>query len=307
METVKFQDMFITAKGEPRASVDLKTLDTLWFNTGTLCNLECKNCYIESSPRNDRLSYLTVDDVRPYLDEIITLNMGTKLIGLTGGEPFLNPSIIPILETVLALDFEVLILTNANRVIKRHQQNLLKLKQRYGDKIHIRVSLDHFTEELHDRERGEGSFNKTLEQLSWLYENGFNISIASRSLADETPEHSLAGHKKLLDSKGIHLDLATKLVIFPEMQSKRDVPEITTACWGILGKAPSDQMCASERMIVKRKGEQKSSVMPCTLLAYDEEFILGDNLKNADRKVFLNHRFCAEFCVLGGASCSATK
>ena len=47
--------------------------------------------------------------------------------------------------------------------------------------------------------------------------------------------------------------------------------------------------------------------MPCTLLAYDEQFELGQSLKEARRTVQLNHRFCAEFCVLGGASCSSTK
>ena len=66
----KFRDPFITAKGEARAHVALKSLDTLWFNTGTLCNLTCQNCYIESSPRNDRLGWLGLDDVRDYLDEI---------------------------------------------------------------------------------------------------------------------------------------------------------------------------------------------------------------------------------------------
>jgi len=307
METSKFQDMFTTAKGEKRASVSLKTLDTLWFNTGTLCNLECENCYIESSPQNDRLSYLDVEDVRPFLQEIKNDNLETKLIGLTGGEPFLNPSIIPIIDTILSFGFDLLILTNANRVIKRHQYSLLKIKESYGDKLHIRVSLDHFTPELHDKERGACSFERTLDQMHWLYENGFNISIASRSLIEESPSVSLEGHKKLLESKGIHLDLKSKLVIFPEMQSGRDVPEITTECWSILDIEPDDQMCASERMIIKKKGENHPVVMPCTLLAYDEKFNLGKSLKEAKKDVFLNHRFCAEFCVLGGASCSGTK
>ncbi|MFO0160527.1 MAG: radical SAM protein, partial [Alphaproteobacteria bacterium] len=51
----KFQDPFVTAKGERRATVALKGLQTLWINTGTLCNITCANCYIESSPRNDAL------------------------------------------------------------------------------------------------------------------------------------------------------------------------------------------------------------------------------------------------------------
>ena len=84
----KFRDPLITARGEPRAHVALKALETLWFNTGTLCNLTCQNCYIESSPKNDRLAYLTIAEVARYLDEIEELQLGTELIGFTGGEPF---------------------------------------------------------------------------------------------------------------------------------------------------------------------------------------------------------------------------
>ena len=64
----KFSDPFLTAKGEARASVRLTNPETLWFNTGTLCNIECTNCYIESSPQNDRLVYLTRAEVESFLD-----------------------------------------------------------------------------------------------------------------------------------------------------------------------------------------------------------------------------------------------
>ncbi|MBI1327298.1 MAG: radical SAM protein, partial [Alphaproteobacteria bacterium] len=92
----KFSDPLTTAKGERRAWVDLTALKTLWFNTGTLCNLACINCYIESTPKNDRLVYLTHAEVVSYLDEILREKMTTEEIGITGGEPFMNPDIIPI-------------------------------------------------------------------------------------------------------------------------------------------------------------------------------------------------------------------
>lgn len=191
--------------------------------------------------------------------------------------------------------------------MNRHQEALLKVKEQFGSKLHLRVSLDHFTEEVHDRERGAGTFIRTMDQLKWLHENHFELSIASRSLQNENSDSALEGHRLLLEAHGISLDLKNKLVIFPEMQSNKDVPEITTACWDILKKSPDDQMCASERMIVKRKGEEKPVVMPCTLLAYDDKFVLGKALGDSQKSVFLNHRFCSEFCVLGGASCSTTK
>lgn len=45
----KFEHPEITAKGETRAHVALTQLETLWFNTGSLCNLSCQGCYMDSA------------------------------------------------------------------------------------------------------------------------------------------------------------------------------------------------------------------------------------------------------------------
>ncbi|MCI5071318.1 radical SAM protein [bacterium] len=302
-----FEDPYLTAKGEIRAKVSLEALKTLWLNTGTLCNLHCENCYIESSPRNDRLSYLTVEDIVPFLDEIKAKSLPTKMIGLTGGEPFINPQIMELLEECLSRGFDVLVLSNAYKVIRKHEGKLLALQQLYKNKLFIRVSLDHFTQDGHEAERGPKTFELTMQRLQWFFEHGFEVSVAGRALKAEPMTESKAGYAKLLKDYAIDLDINSKLVIFPEMEMAKNVPEITTACWDILGVKPQDQMCAHERMLVKRKGESKPVVMPCTLLAYQDDFVLGKTLEDAQQDVPLNHPFCAQFCVLGGSSCSATK
>jgi hypothetical protein len=91
------------------------------------------------------------------------------------------------------------------------------------------------------------------------------------------------------------------------MNETLDVPEITTACWDILDVRPDAMMCASSRMIVKRKGADRPVVTPCTLLPYDTQFELGHGLAEAAKSVKLNHPHCARFCVLGGGSCSASE
>src|SRR5215510_14027625 len=113
LDPAKFRNPDVTAKGERRASVALKALKTLWLNTGTLCNLTCRNCYIESSPTNDRLVYLTAAEARAYFDEIAADGLGTEEIGFTGGEPFMNPDLIEMLEDALGRGFRALVLTNA--------------------------------------------------------------------------------------------------------------------------------------------------------------------------------------------------
>jgi len=301
----KFADPIITAKGERRARIALRSLDTLWINTGTLCNLTCKHCYIESSPTNDRLSYLSASEVSAYLDEIESKQLGTRLIGFTGGEPFMNPQFIEMLEDTLSRGFDTMVLTNAMRPMMKVQGALLALRAMYGDKLVMRVSLDHYTREWHERERGKRTWKPGIDGLKWLTTNGFKLNVAGRLFSGEPEPVVRAGFARLFAGEAIAVDARdpVALVLFPEMDVNADVPEITESCWGILHKSPNDVMCASSRMIVKRKGEAHPSVIACTLLPYDRQFELGHTLTGAKKEVALNHPHCAKFCVLGGARC----
>jgi len=306
LDPVKFHDPYVTAKGEARAQVALRALETLWFNTGTLCNLTCHNCYIESSPRNDQLAYLTRCDVLGYLDEIARERLPTRLIGFTGGEPFMNRDIIGMLSDVLERGFDALVLTNAMKPMRRLRPQLIALRERYGARLRIRVSLDHYSPEVHEAERGRRSWAPTIDGLLWLARNGFALDVAGRRFSGEPEPELRAGYMRLFRQLDLLIDAAdpVRLMLFPEMDARRDVPEITTACWGILHKSPEDVMCASARMVVKRKEAAAPSVLACTLLAYDPQFELGRTLVEATRPVPLNHPHCASFCVLGGATCS---
>ena len=304
----KFSDPYATAKGEKRAHVNLKALKTLWFNTGTLCNIECLNCYIESSPKNERLVYLTHAEICAYLDEIAALALPTEEIGITGGEPFMNPDILQIIEEVLQRGLRLLVLTNAMLPMQRASvaPGLLEIKERCGERMTIRVSIDHFKKKWHEQERGAGTWEPAIKGLQWLSQNGFNIDIAGRTRWGEDEATLRGGYAALFDALEIGLDAYDKkaLVLFPEMDDSVDVPEITEDCWEILKVNPDNMMCASSRMVVKRKGDKKPAVMACTLLAYDQQFRLGGTLREALRSVQLNHPHCAKFCVLGGGSCS---
>ncbi|MBO9477107.1 radical SAM protein [Shimia sp. R11_0] len=305
----KFENPFVTAKGETRAHVKLSDPQTLWFNTGTLCNIQCENCYILSSPTNDALLYITADEVSDYLDQLDARAWNVGEIAFTGGEPFMNPEMIEITRRALERGYEVLILTNAMQPLmrKRVQQGLLELRETYRDKLTFRISIDHWNPDNHNAERGAGSFAKMLEGMQWLRDEGFQMKVAGRTLWGETDADSRAGYAALFEAHNFPIDAHNpgQTILFPEMDETVEVPEITTECWGILNKSPNEVMCASSRMVVRRKGSDHASVVACTLLPYVEEFDLGPTLKDAEKPVLLNHPHCAKFCVLGGASCSA--
>lgn len=306
---LKFSDPDRTLGGDERARVPLTRLDTLWINTGTLCNITCTDCYIESTPKNDSLVYLKHDEVAGFLHQAARLSQRPQQIGFTGGEPFMNPDIMAMLSISLAAGFGVLVLTNAMRPMQRHGAALLALHRKYPGRLSLRVSVDHYVAEKHEHVRGPRTWAPALEGIRWLASNGFALSIAGRLLWDESEESLRAGYAAAFAANAIPVDAHDpgRLVLFPEMDPNAEVPEITEACWGLLGKSPRDVMCASSRMVVKRKGSDAPAVVACTLLPYDPRFELGATLAAAERPVALNHRHCAKFCVLGGASCSSSR
>ena len=310
--TRRWRDPAVTADGSPRAHVAFRGYETLWVNTGSLCNIACANCYIESSPQNDRLAFLTASDFTPYLDELDALETGRDgpvcEIGFTGGEPFVNPHMIALIEAALARGRRVLILSNAMRPMRRPamENGLIRLHGEYGEALAVRVSLDHHTKALHDEERGEGAFDASVDGLAWLARLGVPVSVAGRIAFAESEGEARAGFAALFEAHGVPIDVndPSALVLFPEMDVNKAAPEISNACWDIVGADPNAMMCASSRMLIKRSGADHPVLAACTLLPYDPQFERGQTLSDAMGDTPLNHPFCAQFCVLGGASCT---
>ena len=299
----KFKDQKVTADGSNRAFIEARNIKTLWFNTGTLCNIECKNCYIESSPKNDSLAYLTFEEVKSFIDEAIDKNLGTNEIGFTGGEPFMNKDIMKMIDFSLNKNFKVLVLSNAMKPMLNRTKELIKLNH---SNLTIRVSIDHYEKEKHEEIRGKNTYDVMMQGLKWLNENNFNYTLATRLLWKEKEEDLRRNFGTFIKNNNLKLDTYSpkELVTFAEMDEKIDTPEITTSCWDILNKDPNDVMCSWSRMVVRKKNSKNPSVIACTLLPYADEFDLGDTLTNSLQKIYLNHKHCSKFCVLGGSSCS---
>ena len=158
---------------------------------------------------------------------------GPDEIGLTGGEPFMNPDIIPIMDEIMARGFKLLVLTNAMRPMAKLKDKLLQLQIRYPGLI-IGVSVDHYRPELQAR---SGALNPGSQ--CWMdcagFDQGFNLDVAGTLWGDD--EDSVQrGFAELFEQHSIAVDPMDKkrLVLFPEMAAEKAVPEITTACWKIL-------------------------------------------------------------------------
>jgi predicted phosphodiesterase len=289
----------------PTARVALERLETLWFNTGTLCNIACAGCYIESSPRNDRLRYLARADFDAFLEQAADHPALTE-IGFTGGEPFMNPDAPGMIEAALARGYRTLVLSNAMRPMQRHLPLLARLAAAHAGRLSVRVSLDHCTPAGHERVRGQGSFAPAMAGLAGLARAGIGLAVAARFDAGESEGACRAGFAALFQAQGLALDAwnPAHLVLFPELTGGPPPPEVSETCWQALRSRGRAVMCQTSRMVVHRNGEAAPRVVACTLLPYAAAFDLGASLAEAARPVQLDHPHCARFCVFGAASCA---
>src|SRR6266550_536229 len=129
------------APGSP--VVPLAHLDDLWFQVaGTLCNLTCRHCFISCSPHNHNFSFLDLETVRCRLDESVRL--GVKEYYFTGGEPFLNPDMVSILEMTLHYG-PATVLTNGTVFKDEWLERLRHAEADSPYSLEFRVSIDGFT------------------------------------------------------------------------------------------------------------------------------------------------------------------
>ena len=170
----------------------------LWLYSNFDCNLACDYCCAESSPLA-AARRLPVAIARRACEQFAGL--GGREILITGGEPFLDPDLVELVE-VAARWAPVTILTNAMLLARGSRRRMLDALDR--DVVTMQVSLDSGTPGLHDRRRGRGSFDRARAGIALLRELGFPVKVAAT--VDEADAAEEAGLHALLDADGIPAD-----------------------------------------------------------------------------------------------------
>ena len=160
------------------------------------------------------------------------------------------------LDDVLSRGFDALVLTNAMKPMRRLRPQLLALRETLWRRGCASACRSTTTRRRCTRRSagGEAGRRRSMAWSGWRATGSPSTSPAGASPVSRKPELR-AGFARLFAELDVPIDAAdpVRLMLFPEMDAQRDVPEITTACWGILHKSPDDVMCASARMVVKRK------------------------------------------------------
>jgi MoaA/NifB/PqqE/SkfB family radical SAM enzyme len=255
-----------------------------------------------SSPTSDRLSYLTLEDTQPFVVEAVEL--GVNRFSFTGGEPFLNPSFMSILQLSLK-ERPCLVLTNGTKPLQLKLEALQVLKEQVPHELSFRVSLDSPDIQKHDEGRGNGSFVMAMEGIRRLLALGFQVSVAAHWPKGKTVDELSLEYQKIFDEHGVPRSL--KMVFFPDFYKPHqsvEVPEITEKCMTTYQTEASraDFMCSFSRMVLKR-GE-KVKVSACTLVDDDEDYDLAETLlESLKPRVMMTHHRCFS-CFSCGSSCS---
>ena len=290
-----------TSQGDPRGYIQPQKLSELWFHTGTTCNLSCSFCLEGSKPGDNRLNALTLDEIKPLILEAREYQV--QRFSFTGGEPFMIPEMIDILD--YALDHQpCFVLTNGTKPLLNRLKNIVPLSHK-KNALSFRISIDFPDKDLHEQERGKGNFELAFQSLRQLSDAGFQISVARQiRKGDDNVEEKF---REFFKRYGIAED--TETVAFPDFLtpgSIPEVPEITESCMTkyLTEEQRSAMMCNYSKMILKKDG--KIRVYSCTLVDDDPAYDQGSSLKEAmEQRVMLKHHRCYS-CFSFGASCSGT-
>lgn len=165
----------------------------LWLYTNFDCNLACGYCCAESSPKAAARRFAPALAASVF-DEFVA--QGGREVFFTGGEPFMHPELGALIAAAAGLERTVL--TNAMIFAKGARRQTLENLDR---DVVLQISLDSATPDLHDRQRGAGSWSRALDGIELARSLGFRVRVAA-TLYDEDPKGVDALHRRL-DEAGI--------------------------------------------------------------------------------------------------------
>ena len=280
-------------------SVPLLALDTVWFQVaGTLCNLSCNHCFITCGPTNRRHEMMSRAETRPYLDEALAL--GVRDFYFTGGEPFLNRELLPILEDALAIAPST-VLTNATLIHAAQAASLRALEEGSRYSLEMRVSLDGLDPASNDALRGEGSFAEALAGLRELSKAGFDpIVTVAQTWSDADDAAMRARFHDTLRDVGL---ARPRVKVLPMFRVGREA--VRTHGYGARERLTLEDVegfdmqklqCSTSRMVTSR------GVYVCPILIDSDDARLGPTLSDSLRSFPLAHGACRT-CWATGATC----
>lgn len=279
-------------------SQPLLHLDAVWIQVaGSACNLTCTHCFVSCGPEADHHARLSRAEVAARVAEALAL--GAREFYFTGGEPFLHPELLAIVEDTLALA-PCTVLTNGTLFTGRRLEELARLGAASRYSLELRVSFDGEDATAHDAVRGAGTFARAMEGLVRCSEAGLLPIATVTQLGDEDP---LAFRERWIARLRVAGVARPRLKVLPLFRLGREPAR--SRGYGdaesLAGLAPESfdvtrLQCGTSRAVTSR------GVFVCPLLVDEEGARMGANLAESRRPFELGHGACFT-CHVTGMTC----
>ncbi|HHO49757.1 MAG TPA: radical SAM protein [Deltaproteobacteria bacterium] len=286
-----------------RLMLPMLYLDTLWVQvTGTVCNIACKHCFISCGPKVERHRMMSAPDVIQALDDGVSA--GLRSIWFTGGEPFLHPEILALIDAALQRA-PLGILSNGVLIDEPMAQALGERFASAPYNLELRISLDGCTPEDNDRVRGRGVFAAAVAGIERLASHGLEPVVAVSLLDDaDAASADQASFVQLLREHGVSRPRVKWIPPFRigRERSRRGGRayrswERLTAGDLLEPEAPLRLQCGTSRCVTSE------GVFACPILINEPGFRLGSQLSEAIRDHPVDHEAC-HTCWVEAFSCS---
>ncbi|MHA2249179.1 MAG: radical SAM protein [Candidatus Kariarchaeaceae archaeon] len=275
----------------------------LWFFTGSQCNLECTHCYVESGPKADKHPFLTFKTFKEKLNEAEHKNYSKLEIYFTGGEPFLNPDFLSMLELSLKYG-ETTVLSNGTRITDDITNQLGEMQQGSKNKITIRLSLDGPDEKSNDKIRGPKAFERAIRGFENLLK--YDIKVIVTAMRSWSLLHDGKMRDQFIDlvkQKGIikaeeNFKILPPLRIGREVQRDRPYTQLelfTDECFADYDY--NNLQCSKCRMV------SENGVYVCPILINVDNARMGQTLEESERPYQMKDMACWT-CRMDGMSCT---
>jgi molybdenum cofactor biosynthesis enzyme MoaA len=275
----------------------MRALDTVWFQVaGTVCNIACTHCFISCSPKNHAHEMLSLAEVEARLAE--ARELGVREYYFTGGEPFMNRDLLPILAATLKQG-PATVLTNGMLLRKEVCAQLRRLIDESEYSLDLRVSLDGFDAATHDAIRGAGVWERVMIGLRNLADAGINPVITVTEAAEGVG--TAEGRTRFLDIIRSFGFTKPRLKVLPLFRiGAEESRSRAYGQWERIEELPEGDadvlQCSTSRMITSK------GVYVCPILIETPEAKMGETLGETLRPFPLQYGAC-HTCWVEGVSC----
>lgn len=152
-------------------------MEIFQINVGKLCNMTCRHCHVDAGPdrTQENMNLETIEACLRALDQT-----QAHTVDITGGAPELNPHFRYLVDQCVARGKQVIDRCNLTVLLLPRMQDMPQWLAERG--VEVVCSLPHYRQRSTDAQRGDGTFEQSIEALRRLNQAGYGQGDPKRRL-----------------------------------------------------------------------------------------------------------------------------